>query len=368
MNIYYKLRELLDTHSAGCPEAPEIIEILKLLFTEAEAKVALGLGFSPFTVDVIARRARTEPEETRVHLESMADKGLVFTIDRKGQRLYGIVPTMPGLYEFPVMRPEPLDCQDELVALWQKYLPRLSKYMGSPSMPISRVIPIEEEVRDDRGVLPSEKVYELIDQAGAVGIAKCACRIYGNNCDAPLEACMVFDDICEYLVSRGIARRISKEEMKDFLRSFDEQGLVHQMNNSQDKIDIVCNCCPCCCALLKCLNTYDNPYAVNSSGFIPKYRAESCTGCGICADERCPMKAITLEEGLPEINSTLCIGCGLCVTGCPEDALKLVRREDARLPAPTGRDIGMTILKERGRTEEIKPYLDPKADPLSGKD
>ncbi len=365
MKVYNALRELLDTHSAGCPEAPEIIEILKLLFTESEAKVALGLGFSPFTVDIIARRARTDPEETRTHLESMADKGLVFTIDRKGRRFYGIVPTMPGLYEFPVMRPEPLECEEQLVALWKKYIPRLSKCMGSPSMPISRVIPIEEKVRDDRNVLPYEKVYELIDKARAVGIAKCACRVYGSNCDAPKEACMVFDDICEYLISRGIARRISKEEMKDYLRLFDEQGLVHQMNNSQDKIDIVCNCCPCCCALLKCINTYDNPYAVNPSGFIPKNMAEACTGCGLCADERCPMKAITMEDELPKIDPSRCIGCGLCVTGCPDDALKLVRREDWRLPAPAGRDIGMAILKERGRTEEIKPYLDPKADPLS---
>ena len=200
MNVYHALRELLDTHSAGCPEAPEIIGILKLLFTEEEARVALGLGFSPFTVEVIARRARKDPEETRVHLESMADKGLVFTIDRKGQRLYGIVPTMPGLYEFPVMRPEPLECEEELVALWKKYIPRLSQCMGSPSMPISRVIPIEEEVRDDRGVLPYEKVYEMIDHAKAVGIAKCACRVYGNNCGAPMEACMVFDDICGHVL------------------------------------------------------------------------------------------------------------------------------------------------------------------------
>ena len=33
MTVYEKLREMLDTHPAGCPSAPEIIEILKLLFT-----------------------------------------------------------------------------------------------------------------------------------------------------------------------------------------------------------------------------------------------------------------------------------------------------------------------------------------------
>ena len=55
-NIYQKLRELLDTHPIGCAPAPEIIEILKILFTEEEAGLALGLGFTPFSVDEIAHR------------------------------------------------------------------------------------------------------------------------------------------------------------------------------------------------------------------------------------------------------------------------------------------------------------------------
>ena len=31
MDVYEKLRQMLDTHPAGCPSSPEIIEILKLL-------------------------------------------------------------------------------------------------------------------------------------------------------------------------------------------------------------------------------------------------------------------------------------------------------------------------------------------------
>jgi len=39
MDPYERLRAMLDTHPAGCPEAPEVIEILKLLFSEEEARV-----------------------------------------------------------------------------------------------------------------------------------------------------------------------------------------------------------------------------------------------------------------------------------------------------------------------------------------
>ena len=55
--VYERLRELLDRHPTGCQPAPEIIEILKIFFTEEEARVALGLGFRPFGVKDVARRA-----------------------------------------------------------------------------------------------------------------------------------------------------------------------------------------------------------------------------------------------------------------------------------------------------------------------
>ena len=55
-DIYERLRKLIDTHALGCPPAPEIIAILKILFTDDEARVALGLGFRPFAVSEIAAR------------------------------------------------------------------------------------------------------------------------------------------------------------------------------------------------------------------------------------------------------------------------------------------------------------------------
>ncbi len=365
MDLYEKLRQMLDTHPAGCPSSPEIIEILKLLFNEEEAKVALGLGFSPFPVEIIARRAKADLDLTLKYLEALADKGLVFTVKRNEEIHYGIVPTMPGLFEFPFMKANPGEFLDKLSDLWKGYMPKLSQCMGSPSMPISRIIPIEEEVVTVNGVLPYEKIFKMIDEARMVGIGKCACRAYGRNCDNPLETCMVFNDICEYLASRNIARIISKDEMKQLLREFDEAGLVHQMNNSKDKIDIICNCCPCCCALLKCINTYDNPHAVNTSGFIPVNNPKVCNLCGTCMDIRCPMGAISISNSGLSINIDNCIGCGLCVTGCPEEAMKLLRREGWREPVDKVRDIGMTILKERGKEKDILPFIDPNAEPLN---
>ena len=81
---YEKLRELIDVHPLGCPPAPEVIEILKILFSEDEARVALGLGFIPFAVDQIARRVGVDPIEAEPHLESLADKGIVYAREKNG--------------------------------------------------------------------------------------------------------------------------------------------------------------------------------------------------------------------------------------------------------------------------------------------
>jgi hypothetical protein len=174
--VYEKLRQLLERHPAGCPPSPEIMEILKTFFTEEEAKVALGLGFRPFSVEDVARRAGVDPEEAKKRLESLANKGVVFAREKEGVWGYALLPVMPGIFEFPFMRGMEAELRGKLTPLWKSYLPKLSREFGTPDTSFSRIIPIQEEVENEPSVLPYEKVYELIDKAKVVGIARCACR------------------------------------------------------------------------------------------------------------------------------------------------------------------------------------------------
>jgi len=357
--VYEQLRELLDRHPTGCPPAPEIIEILKTFFSEEEARAALGLGFRPFSVEDVARRAGVEPEEARLCLESLADKAVVFVREKEGSVGYALLPVMPGIFEFPFMKGMPDDMREKLTPLWRSYLPKLGKVFGGTDTRFSRIIPIQEEVESEPGVLPYQKVYEMIDQASVVGIGTCACRDLERKCDAPREACMLFDETCTYLVERGFGRYISKEELKEKLKEFDEAGLVHQINNVQERLTFVCNCCTCCCGLLRMSLEWGNPPVFTTSGFTPVVDAELCNGCGICAEERCPVQAIEVVDETAVVHRELCIGCGLCVTGCPEEALRLEKVMEYSEPPQTTTEMGMKILQEKGKLEAFIEVIKP---------
>ena len=69
----------------------------------------------------------------------------------------------------------------------------------------------------------------MIDQARVVGIGHCACRSTMQRCDAPREACMMFDDTCDFLAitfsaNREILRTFGPDsrEMEDAVLRLDK--------------------------------------------------------------------------------------------------------------------------------------------------
>jgi Pyruvate/2-oxoacid:ferredoxin oxidoreductase delta subunit len=357
VDVYEELRDLLDKLPTGCPPAPEITGILEILFTPEEARVATGLRFRPAAVEAVAEKAGVEAEEARQRLEALADKGVVFAREKDGNWGYALLPVMPGLFEFPYMKGVRSEILDRLTPLWKEYLPKLAAGFGSPSTGIMRVVPVQEEIENHPGVLTYEMIDAMIDKARVVGLAHCACREMEQACDGPREACMLFDDTCAFLVERGFGRYLSKEEMKAKLREFDEAGLVHQVNNSQDRLTLICNCCPCCCGILKARLEWGNRNVIAPSGFEPVNERDSCTACGICADERCPVGAIEIKDDEVQIDLAACIGCGLCATGCPNQAMSMRRRSEIPATPETVAEMGLSVLREQGRLERFMELM-----------
>jgi Pyruvate/2-oxoacid:ferredoxin oxidoreductase delta subunit len=151
-----------------------------------------------------------------------------------------------------------------------------------------------------------------------------------DDCGKPDDVCMQFGIGAQYVIERGLGRRVSKEEAMDVLRRASEAGLVHASLNTQE-IDFLCNCCPCHCMILKTALQQPNPGRVLYSGFQPRVNPDLCTSCETCVD-RCPSKARTMGDRIPKFDTDRCFGCGVCATGCPAEAIVL--EEKPGLPEP----------------------------------
>lgn len=55
---------------------------------------------------------------------------------------------------------------------------------------------------------------------------------------------------------------------------------------------------------------------------LPKADHELCTACGTCVDQ-CPVEALSMGDGFPEVNPGVCIACFCCQEICPEKAIAL---------------------------------------------
>jgi NAD-dependent dihydropyrimidine dehydrogenase PreA subunit len=145
------------------------------------------------------------------------------------------------------------------------------------------------------------------------------------------------------------ARPITKKEAYDILKLSEEAGLVHLTSNIENGHYFICNCCSCCCGVLRGVNDYGGAKGVNSNYYAKIDEAE-CVSCGVCADERCQVFAIEATDDAYVVHEDKCIGCGLCISTCPSDAITLVRKraEDIVLPPVNEKEWYQRKAKARG--------------------
>jgi Fe-S-cluster-containing hydrogenase component 2 len=327
-DIYEKLRERLDMFPQGFPttESRIEIEILRQLFSPEEAEIMLSLGPSPEPVSAVAAKMGRDEAELAKQLYDMSRRGLIlrFRVSEE-QALYFLAPWVVGIWEFQVK-----NLNSENIRLYEKYYDeamvperRRSKVAGF------RVIPVEQEVRDDSRVETYEKVSEIIESSARFAVSECICRkeaaMLGHGCDKLLEACMMFDMAADYYIENGFGREISKEEARQILAKAEEDGLVHHSSNHLGKKIFICNCCGCCCKALSHVNRHGNPDAIARSNYRAVVDPDQCNACEICLD-RCQVDAIGMVDDVAAVDEGKCIGCGLCVSTCPTEGISLARR------------------------------------------
>jgi Na+-translocating ferredoxin:NAD+ oxidoreductase subunit B len=352
MDIYERLREVLDSHPSTAPKAKSIDEILHILFTPQEAAVAVNLSYKAKRLAAIAQKTGIPEGEAVKHLEAMANKGIIFSRNKDGEKLYGLVPLIPGVFEFPFMKGGGTPTHKRLGLLWEEYHKEAlgASFAGNPT-PLMRVVAVEKSIMAKDRIHPYEEVKNFINDASYIALTNCACRVSVAGCDKPTEICLIFDSAAKFLVERGFARQINKDEGLKVLDLAEAAGLVHTSNNSAEKANLICNCCPCCCTVLRGRTQLKHPHAFEPSRFEALVHGEQCNGCSICVDERCPMNAIEIIDDVAIVNTAECIGCGLCVTGCPTEAIVLTERKQVPSTPLTITEMGTKILQEKGRLD-----------------
>ena len=358
VDVYERLREILDAHPSGAPKSKVFDEILRYLFTLEEAEIAVHMSFAPKPAEDIATAAGISVDEAESILEFMADKAVIFSRERDGRQLYGLLPTIPGLFEYPLMRGKGTPLHERLGKLWTKYRREgLSESFAGNPTPMARVVPVGRALDAALHIHPYEEVSKLIENAEYIALGRCACRVSVGACHAPTEVCFFFGGAARFLVERRYAREISREEAIQVLDSAEEAGLVHTSSNSADGASFICNCCPCCCVILTCRTRLNLAHGFAVSGFQSQVDGDACSGCGICADERCPVRAVELKNNLAVVDINRCIGCGLCVSACPAKAMILVRRgAQPDIPA-TSQEMGMKVLREKKKLNRFSEIM-----------
>jgi ferredoxin/CRP-like cAMP-binding protein len=350
-NIFEKLRARLDDLATGYPATDSKIEIrlLKRLFTGEEAELFLQLSPLLQKPEDVAEQLNRDPEEVRVLMEHMAQKGLLFR-KRKGDRVrYSAVPYVVGIFEHQLKRMDEGFAKDH-----EEYFETaFGRTIQSFKTPVLRTVPINRQLVADYPVAPYEDVLQIIENQEKIAVAPCVCRttthLAGKECEKPIENCFSFGSHADYYVENGMGRYITREDAKEIVKKNEEAGLVMQPFNSQ-KIGGMCSCCGDCCGVLRSLKMHPTPSKMVQSNYFARVDDAECTGCETCL-ERCQMEAIDLVDGLANINLDRCIGCGLCVTTCPVEAIQLIKKPEDQLyePPKTGAETYIRIMQERGK-------------------
>lgn len=336
-DVYRRLADRLDAIPNGFPKTASGVELrlLAKIFAPEEAELAAELNLDLETADEIAARTGRDPKAVYRTLKAMARKGQIRYSRTEGGLGFALMPFVVGIYEEQLPR---LD--QELAMLFEQYFLEVQGALAGFNPPIHRVVPVQEAIPAGIEIYPYERASQLLESASAWGVRECICRVQqkliGKGCDRPLEACLVFAPVPGVFDQSETTRAISKEEALRILGEAAQAGLVHSPGNFQDGHYYICNCCTCCCGVLRNVAEFNIPTAIASSGFVAVVDEVACTGCGDCLD-RCPFGALTVPGSVCLVDAGRCVGCGLCVSVCPVQALQLERPATREISPPPGR-------------------------------
>ena len=370
---YLALRRHMDRSVCGLPEAPGVYEVLKLLFTEEEARLAVRLPMVPVKLKAIAKGLGEDPDALKPKLDAMADKGLVFDYVRPdtGAVYYFLAPPVVGFFEMSMMSMRADIDQKKVARALHTYMYENGEFSASlfgGNTNVGRTLVHETALPDGAStdILDYERATAIIRKAKRGAVALCYCRHkaehLGHACAHPKTNCISINAGAEFNVRHGHGREADTAELLDVLAEARERGLVQIADNVKRQVTYVCNCCGCCCGQLHAINRFGLTHAVSTSNHIAAIDPALCSGCGRCA-RRCPVQAITVkplrhDPGHPhalaaKVDESICLGCGVCHAACKKQALRMDRRPVRVLTPESTVERTLRGALERGKLSAV---------------
>ncbi len=284
--------------------------ILEPIVDDDMCKVMLHMKLdTPRTTEELAKRCKASVEWTREQLDKLNEAGVCRTMEGlNGAKAGWYYPIwVPGIMEGILSNNEQCERYPDLGACFEEYTRRRIAMVapvmqnGKQGMMFMRVMPVMSAIENNSKTASYDEVRTLIEKASAISVGPCSCRrsrrLIGEGCGHLEEdMCMYLNDNAINYSRLGSHRLITKEEAYEILKRAEDNGLVHEINQTPGFEDTtaICNCCGCSCYALRIANYFRSAKSIQSN-FLAKVDKNKCVACGQCV-ENCQTNALKLGQ------------------------------------------------------------------------
>lgn len=260
------------------------------------------------TVEDIAKRCKKDVDFVQAQLDKLMVAGIVrYHKDANGVPGYYYPIWVPGIMEGVLSNREQCDANPVIGECFEEYtrarlemlVPTLNS--GKMGMSFMRVMPVMSAIESNSKTASYDELTTLIEKATAISVGPCSCRrsrrLMGEGCGhLEDDMCMYLNDNALVYSGTGAHRLITKEEAYEILKRAEDNGLVHEINQTPGFEDstAICNCCGCSCYALRIAELFRSKNAIRSN-YTARVDKDKCVACGQCV-ENCQTNALKLGQ------------------------------------------------------------------------
>ena len=259
------------------------------------------------TVEDIAKRCHESEAFVQEQIDKLIIAGIVRSRKVGSLDCYYYPIWVPGIIEGILTNKEQCERYPDIGYCFEEYARRRPEMVapafnsGKLGMFMMRVMPVMSAIENNTKTASYDEIATLIENATAISVGPCSCRrsrrLMGEGCGHLEEdMCMYLNDNAINYSKTGAHRLISKEEAYEVLRRAEDNGLVHEINQTPgfEEASAICNCCGCSCYALRIAEMFRSKNAIRSN-YVARVDKEKCVACGQCV-ENCQTNAIRLGQ------------------------------------------------------------------------